>query len=75
VLASEHVTEAAKRRLTRRYERLNPVRLKREIAALQKRLYELVSLKESIRRREVQAPDFDDIYDESTNVAFDDILR
>jgi hypothetical protein len=45
VLASEHVTEAAKRRLTRRYERLNPVRLKREIAALQKRLYELVSLK------------------------------
>ena len=74
VLASDHVTEAAKRRLTRRYERLNPVRLKREIAALQKRLYELVSLKESIRRREVQAPDFDDIYDESTNVAFDDIL-
>ena len=75
VLASEHVTEAAKRRLARHYERLNPVRLKREIAGLQKRLYELVSLKESIRRREVQAPDLDDIYDESTNVAFDDILR
>ncbi|MDP2180991.1 MAG: transposase family protein [Actinomycetota bacterium] len=74
VLASAHVTEAAKRRLTRHYERLNPVALKRRIAELQKRLYELVSLKESIRRREVQAPDLDDIYDESTNVAFDDIL-
>ena len=74
VLASGHVTEAAKRRPTRRYERLNPVRLKREIAELQKRLYELVSLKESIRRREVQAPDLDDIYDEPTNVAFDGIL-
>ena len=74
VLASDHVTEAAKRRLSRRYEKLNPVALKREIVGLQRRLYELVSLKESIRRREVQAPDLDDIYDESTNVAFDDIL-
>jgi len=73
VLASEHVTDAAKRRLTRRYEELNPVALKREITRLQNRLYELVSLKESIRRREVQAPDLDDIYDESTNMAFDDI--
>jgi len=33
-----------------------------------------VSLKESVRRREVQAPDFDDIYDKSTNVSFNDIL-
>ncbi|MDP2183421.1 MAG: integrase, partial [Actinomycetota bacterium] len=74
VLASEHVTEAAKRRLTRRYDKLNPVKLKREIVRLQKRLYELVSLKESIRRREVQAPEFDDIYDEATKVTFDDIL-
>ena len=74
VLASERVTEAAKRRLTRRYDTLNPVKLKRTIVELQKRLYELVSLKESIRRREVQAPDLDDIYDESTNVTFDDIL-
>ena len=75
VLESEHVTEAAKRRLTRRYDKLNPVKLKRRIIEQQKRLYELVSLKESIRRREVQAPDLDDIYDESTKVAFDDILR
>ncbi len=75
VLASVHVTDAAKRRLRTRYDKLNPVKLKREIVALQKRLYELVSLKESIRRREVQAPDLDDIYDESTKVTFDDILR
>ena len=74
VLASEHVTEAAKCRLTRHYERLNPVALKRRITDLQRRLYELVALKESIRRREVQAPDFDDIYDESTKATFDDIL-
>lgn len=74
VLASEHVTAAAKDRLKRRYGRLNPVALKRTITGLQRELYELVSLKESIRRREVQAPDLDDIYDESTNVLFDDIL-
>lgn len=74
VLASEHVSDGAKRRLTRRYETLNPVALKREITDHQRRLYELISLKESIRRREVQAPEFDDIYDEATNVAFDDIL-
>lgn len=74
VLASEHVTDAAKRRLKRQYSTLNPTALKRRITALQRRLYELVSLKESIRRREVQAPDLDDIYDESTNVVFDDIL-
>jgi len=73
-LASDRVTDAAKRRLTKRYEKLNPVALKREIADHQRRLYELVSLKESIRRREVQAPDLDDIYDESTKVTFDDIL-
>ncbi len=74
-LGSEHVTDAVKRRLTKRYETLNPVALKRKIAELQKRLYELVSLKESIRRREVQAQNLDDIYHESANVAFDDILR
>jgi len=74
VLASDHVTDAAKRRLTRRYDQLNPVRLKRGIVELQKRLYELVSLKESIRRREVAAPELDDIYDEATKVTFDDIL-
>jgi hypothetical protein len=74
VLASAHVSDGAKRRLTKHYETLNPVALKRKITDLQRRLYELVSLKESIRRREVQAPEFDDIYDESTNVAFDDIL-
>lgn len=74
VLASEHVTDAAKRRLTKRHESLNPVALKRRITELQHRLYQLVSLKESIRRREVQAPGLDDIYDESTNAAFDDIL-
>jgi hypothetical protein len=34
-----------------------------------------VTLKESIRRREARAPDLDDIYDESTNPTFDDILR
>jgi len=73
-LVSPHVSDAVKRRLTERYERLNPVALKREIASLQRRLYKLVSLKESIRRREVQTPDLDDIYDESTNVAFDDIF-
>lgn len=75
ILGSEHVTDAAKRRLTEHYEKLNPVALKRKITDLQKHLYELVSLKESIRRREVQAQNLDDIYDESTNVAFDDILR
>lgn len=75
VLLSEHVTEAAKRRLTQRYAKLNPVKLKRGIVELQRRLYKLVSLKESIRRREVRAPDLDDIYDESTNPTFDDILR
>ena len=74
VLESGHVTDAAKRRLTHRYEQLNPVKLKRRIVELQTRLYHLVSLKESIRRREVQAPEFDDIYDESTNPTFDDIL-
>lgn len=74
VLASEHVTETAKRRLSRRYDKLNPVKLKREIVRLQRRLYELVSLKESIRRREVQALDLDDISDESTKMTFDDIL-
>ena len=74
VLASEHVSEAAKRRLTARYERANPVALKRRIAELQKKLYALVSLKESIRRREVEAPDFDDIPSESTNHSLDDIL-
>ena len=75
VLVSEHVTDAAKRRLTKRYETLNPVRLKRRIVELQRRLYKLVSLKESISRREVRAPDLDDIYDESTNPTFNDILR
>ena len=73
-LASEDVTDAAKRRLSRRYDKLNPVKLKREIVRLQRRLYQLVSLKESIRRREVEAPDLDDIYDESTKMTFDDIL-
>ena len=63
-----------KRRLTARYERANPVALKRRIAELQKKLYALVSLKESIRRREVEAPDFDDIPSESTNHSLDDIL-
>ena len=53
---------------------MNPADLKRRIALKQRRLYELVALKESIRRREVCAPDLDDIYDESTNVVFDDIL-
>ena len=62
-------------RLTKRYETLNPVRLKRRIVELQRRLYKLVSLKESIRRREVRAPGLDDIYDESTKGTFDDILR
>lgn len=75
VLASDHVTEAAKRRLTGHYSTLNPTALKRAITELQRRLYEFVALKESIRRREVQAPDFDDIYDESTKMTFDDILR
>lgn len=74
VLASDHVTEAAKRRLTGHYSTLNPTALRRRLTELQRRLYELVALKESIRRREVCAPDFDDIYDESTKVTFDDIL-
>lgn len=74
VLASPLVSEEAKARLTARYETLNPAALKRTITDLQKRLYGLVALKESIRRREVQAPDLDDIPDESTNRVFDDIL-
>jgi len=74
VLASALVTDTAKRRLKRRYDKLNPVKLKREIVGLQRRLYKLVALKESIRRREVEAPDLDDIYDESTKMTFDDIL-
>lgn len=74
LLASNDITDAAKRKLSARYEKLNPVALKRRIAELQKQLYELVALKESIRRREVQAPDFDDIPDEATNQSLDDIL-
>lgn len=74
LLASPGVTEAAKTRLDQRYERLNPVALKRKITQLQRQLYELSALKESIRRREVEAPDLDDIPDESTNYCFDDIL-
>jgi len=73
-LISPDVSDAAKRRLTAHYETLNPVALKRDIVRLQKRLYELVALKESVRRREVQALELDDIYDESTNDVFDDIL-
>jgi hypothetical protein len=73
-LASPDISDAAKRRLAARYERLNPTALKRSITELQKRLYELAALKESIGRREVQAPALDDIYDESTNPVFDDIL-
>lgn len=74
VLASPDVTDAAKARLTKRYDHLNPVALKRTISQRQRRLYELATLKESIRRREVQAPDFDDIPDEATTQAFDYIL-
>jgi hypothetical protein len=48
--------------------------LKRTICECQRHLHELVALKESIRRREVQVPDLDDIPDESTNQAFDYIL-
>jgi hypothetical protein len=74
VLASRDVTDAAKTRLTDRYQNLNPVALKRTICERQRHLHELVALKESIRRREAQAPDLDDIPDESTNQAFDYIL-
>lgn len=73
LLASPDVSDTAKRRLSARYEKLNPVGLKRRIAELQKQLYDLAALKESIRRREVQAPDFDDIPDEATNHSLDDI--
>lgn len=74
-LASPHVSEAAKLRLRKRYERLNPVALKRRITDLQRQLYELTAMKESIRRREVQAPDFEYIHDEATNQDFEHILR
>lgn len=56
ILASPGVPDAAKRRLTARYERLDPVRLERAVAGLQERLYEFVSLKEPVSRRDVQAP-------------------
>jgi hypothetical protein len=74
VLESVDVSDAAKSRLKKRYDRLNPAALKRTIASLQRHLYELVALKESIRRREVQTPDLDDIYAESTSPCLDDIL-
>lgn len=73
-LASSQVTDAVKQRLNKRFESLNPVAVKREMVRLQKRLYKMIALKESIRRREVQPSDFDDIYNESTNIVFDDIL-
>ena len=74
VLASPDVPDAAKVRLTRRYEKLNPAALKRRIIALQRKLYELTAMKESIRRREGQAPDFEYIPDESTTQGFEYIL-
>jgi hypothetical protein len=74
VLASPDVPDAAKARLTRRYEKLNPAALKRRIIALQRKLYELTAMKESIRRREGQAPDFEYIPDESTTQGFEYIL-
>lgn len=74
VLASPDVSDAAKRRLAKRYERLNPAALKRKIVKLQGKLYKLTVMKESIRRREVQAPDFEYIPDESTNQGFEYFL-
>jgi hypothetical protein len=74
VLASPDVSDAAKRRLAKRYERLHPAALKRKIVKLQGTLYRLTVMKESIRRREVQAPDFEYIPDESTNQGFEYLL-
>jgi hypothetical protein len=75
VLASPEVSEAAKRKLAERYERLNPAALKRRIVTLQKKLYQLTVMKESIRRREAQAPAFEYIPDESTTQGFEYFLR
>lgn len=61
VLPSEHVGEAVKHLRTRHHEQLNPVALKRQVTDFQRRLYEVVSLKESTAGRDVQAPHFDDI--------------
>ena len=74
VLASPDVPDAAKKRLLRRYERLNPAALRRRIIALQDKLYKLTAMKESIRRREVQTPDLEYIPDESMNQGFEYIL-
>jgi hypothetical protein len=73
LLASPHLSDVVKSRLEARYERLNPVALKRRISELQQRLMELTALKESIRRREVRAPSFDDIPPDATNQPFGDI--
>ncbi|MDA3936355.1 MAG: integrase [Actinomycetota bacterium] len=74
VLASPDVSDAIKAKLNARYPKLNPTALKRRIVALQRKLYELTAMKESIRRREVQAPDLEYIPDDSTIQDFEYIL-
>ena len=74
VLLSEHVTDAAKRRLTahatRRSTRSGS---SAGSSSCKGDLYKLDSRKNPIRRREVRAPGLDDIDDESTKGTFDDI--
>ncbi len=55
VLASPHVPLAAKRRLTRQYETLNPAELRRRIGRCQDELLKLGRLKERRRQAQVRA--------------------
>lgn len=67
VLASETVTQEAKDALRASYLELNPAQLKREIVALQRRLIELVSLKDRTARKEVEASSLEYLNSEETN--------
>ena len=55
LLALEALTPPLARRLEEEYLALNPAALRRQITHLQRRLVELSSLKETTRRKEVQA--------------------
>jgi hypothetical protein len=55
VLASPHVSAAAKRRLTKQYETLNPAELRRQIGRSQDELLRLGRLKERRRQAEARA--------------------
>lgn len=69
LLESPYLEEESKQRLREQYSQLNPAALKRKITKLQKKLWQLASLKEELRKKEVEAKDkdFEYISDEATN--------